>query len=521
MLFNSYEFIFVFLPLALGGYLLLSRYATTRVVIWWVFAASIAFYAYWSLQYLGLLLLSIVVNFWFSQRLVAGDDARRKHFLVAGIVFNLSLLVWFKYAGFVAANLSAISGTPLHLRDIILPIGISFYTFTQIAYLVDCHRSHRCETSFGAYGLFVTIFPHLIAGPIIHHTEMLPQFRRMNRLDRMWSNLAVGIAFFCIGLFKKVMLADSIAVYATPIFAAADAGVPVSTFEAWGGALAYTLQIYFDFSGYCDMAIGLGWMIGVKLPINFNSPYKSASIVDFWRRWHITLSRFLRSYLYIALGGNRRGPARRQVNLLATMLLGGLWHGASWTFVAWGGLHGGYLILAHAFGGPWTRTLDRVLTQAWTRRVNIALTMLAVIVGWVFFRAGTFAGAWTLIGAMFCLDGCSIPSALADAASLRRELQALGIRVDQDMILSQGLWARGWALVVALFLVTQNLPNSQELLSYRGADTDEHGEPRPSLPPRQGLRWQPDQRWALALAVAAALCVLSLSTVTEFLYFQF
>jgi D-alanyl-lipoteichoic acid acyltransferase DltB (MBOAT superfamily) len=519
LLFNSYEFIFVFLPVTLGGYLLLSRYATTRAVTGWVFAVSLAFYAYWSLPYLGLLLLSIVVNFWVSQRLVGGHDARRRRFLVAGIVFNLSLLAGFKYAGFVAANVSAIAGAPLGLHDVVVPIGISFYTFTQVAYLVDCHRDRRCETTFAAYGLFVTIFPHLIMGPIIHHREMLPQFRHMHRLERWWSDFAGGIAFFCIGLFKKVMLADSVAVYATPIFVAADAGLPVSTFEAWGGALAYTLQIYFDFSGYCDMAIGLGLMIGVRLPINFASPYQAASIIDFWRRWHVTLSRFLRSYLYIPLGGNRHGPVRTQANILATMLLGGLWHGASWTFVAWGGLHGSYLILAHVLGRPWTRALGRVLSPAWTRRANIALTMLAVIVGWVIFRAGTFEGARTLIAAMLCLDGCSLPSALA-AAPLRGALTTLGIRIDADTILLMKTWARGWPLLVILFVATQNLPSSQALLSYRGPDA---GDPRPPLPlaapPR--LRWQPDRRWAVALAVAAAVCLLNLSSITEFLYFQF
>jgi alginate O-acetyltransferase complex protein AlgI len=515
MLFNSYEFIFVFLPLTLLGYVLLARMASARAVVAFLFIASLAFYAYWSLKYVSLLLLSILVNYWLARRMTS-HAAVAKRYLILGVTFNLALLGYFKYAGFFAANFTEISGIALAVQQIVLPIGISFYTFTQTAYLVDCYRQRRCEVDLIHYGLFVTIFPHLIAGPIIHHAEMLPQFRVLNRLDQAAQHFSMGASFFVIGLFKKMILADSVASFATPVFQAADSGFVVSTLEAWGGALAYTMQIYFDFSGYCDMAIGLGLMFGIRLPINFNSPYKSQSIVEFWRRWHMTLSRFLRDYLYIALGGNRRGEFRRNLNLVLTMLLGGLWHGASWTFVVWGGLHGAYLVVAHVIGPSWTRTMSLTASPALVRRVNGTMTLLLVVIGWVFFRAGTFGGALDLLTAMFCVNGCSFPSSVAGAAGwVQHTMSALNIAANHDSVLSLGDWSIGVPLILVLLVISLKLPNSQELMSYSGTTHTDLGQATRSL------RWQPSLAWALTLGLAGAICILHLSRVTEFLYFQF
>jgi alginate O-acetyltransferase complex protein AlgI len=292
-------------------------------------------------------------------------------------------------------------GSHWDIGRVILPIGISFYSFTQIAFLVDTCRGKVREANVIHYGLFVTYFPHLIAGPVLHHAQMMPQFAYASIYRPRAGNLTAGLVIFCLGLFKKVVLADGVSPYADAVFKAADLGQMPSTPEAWIGAVAYTLQLYFDFSGYSDMAIGLSWMFNVRLPFNFDSPYRATSISDFWRRWHISLSTFLRDYLYIALGGNRRGAVRRYANLTITMLLGGLWHGASWSFVIWGGLHGLYLALNHGFRAMLG---ERIVTRldgsrVWTL-VAWALTMLAVVVGWVFFRAESLGGAQRILAAM-------------------------------------------------------------------------------------------------------------------------
>ena len=257
-----------------------------------------------------------------------------------GIGLNLGLLAWFKYANFLAASINNLAGTSLSFGDIVLPLAISFFTFQQIAFLVDAYRGLADEPNIGRYGLFVTFFPQLIAGPIVHHAEILPQYAQRDSIRLKADNLSIGLTIFAVGLFKKVVFADSMGAYADTVFQAAALGDTVSFVSAWAAAAAFSLEIYFDFSGYTDMAIGIARMFGVRLPLNFDSPYKSTSIIDFWRRWHITLSRFLRDYLYYPLGGNRNGTGRRYGNLMVVMLLGGLWHGAAWTFVFWGALHG-------------------------------------------------------------------------------------------------------------------------------------------------------------------------------------
>lgn len=400
MLFTTPTFAFLYLPLVLIGYFACGQ-RSAALAASWLFGASVFFYGYWMPAFTLLLLASIAVNFFVSQRIAAAHRSRRA-WLITGIALNLGALAYFKYANFFIDNFNAILGLDWHIGKVILPIGISFYTFTQIAYLVDTWQGKVNEVRPVHYGLFVTFFPHLIAGPVLHHSQMMPQFASpaVYRFDG--AHFSAGMAIFCIGLFKKVVLADGIAPYANAIFAPVDTGLHASGAEAWIGAMAYTFQLYFDFSGYSDMAIGLSWMFNIRMPFNFNSPYQALNISDFWRRWHISLSTFLRDYLYVPLGGNRKGRIRRYFNLGLTMVLGGLWHGASWSFVLWGALHGGYLMVNHAFRAMmqrlgWQTALDGSVAF---RILSWGITFLSVVVAWVFFRAETWPGAIRMLTSM-------------------------------------------------------------------------------------------------------------------------
>lgn len=360
MLFNSYAFIFAYIPLVFLGYFTLGR-RSHRLAALWLASASIFFYGWWDARFIGLLLGSIAFNYSAGYALARRSPTRPRALLGIAIGMNLGLLGYFKYFNFFLDNLNALTDAHFENPPILLPLGISFFTFTQIAFLVDAYQGKAKEFNFVHYTLFVTYFPHLIAGPILHHKEMMPQFAAAAGCRWNARNIAVGGSIFIIGLAKKILLADALAEFATPIFSAVHDGGQPMLIEAWIAALAYTLQLYFDFSAYSDMAIGLSLLFNVRLPANFESPYKSTSIIEFWRRWHISLSRFLRDYLYIPLGGNRKGPLRRYLNLLATMLLGGLWHGAGWPFIVWGGLHGCYLAInqlsRNAWAGRWTAKL--------------------------------------------------------------------------------------------------------------------------------------------------------------------
>ena len=394
MLFNSYQFIFLFLPVALIGYFLMGRLGNLAPVIW-LALASLAFYAVSNWQFVLLLLASIAFNYLIGLVLISPRLRRapRLAALTAGVAGDLLVLGYFKYAGFLAANLNAVFSTGLTL-DILLPVGISFYTFTQIAFLVDAFRGNVARYALPHYALFVTYFPHLIAGPILHHRDMIPQFERIEAKRPNPHLILCGLIIFAIGLFKKTCLADGIQPLVSLAF-----GPNVPSFDqAWIGALAYTFQLYFDFSGYSDMAIGISLMFGIFLPLNFDSPYKALSIIDFWRRWHMTLSQFLRDYLYIPLGGNRRGRCLRYVNLMVTMGLGGLWHGAAWTFVAWGALHGAYLCINHAWSNYGPAVAPRFAPLA--KLAALMLTFLSVVVAWVFFRADNMSTAIYVLSKM-------------------------------------------------------------------------------------------------------------------------
>ncbi len=509
MLFNSYEFIFAFLPTVLAVFFLIGRYGQLRLAVGWLVLASLFFYGWWNPSYLGLIITSVLFNYSVGIGLGRGAGRRwHKPLLVLGITANLGLLGYYKYANFFLENLNRLASVDYHLGTIILPLAISFFTFQQITYLVDAYRGETREYDFLQYCLFVTFFPQLIAGPIVHHKEMLPQFSHLAIYRPDAGNLSVGLSFFFMGLFKKAVLADGAAVYATPVFGAAAMGESPTFFIAWGGALAYTCQLYFDFSGYSDMAIGLARLFGIRLPLNFNSPYKAATIADFWRRWHMTLSRFLRDYVYIALGGNRRGRVRRHANLLLTMLLGGLWHGAGWTFVFWGLLHGTYLIICHL----WQALRPLPAMPIWSARL---LTFLCVVVSWVFFRAADFETALRILSGMVGLNGVTLPSAIGYRLGMAQPvLESMGVAYSlgggRQFVLTY-LWVGG-LLAIAFWC-----PNTQQILRrYRPAL-----DFKPTTPVTKRLCWRPSPAWGMVMGCATVMGILALSQVSEFLYFQF
>jgi len=406
VLFNSHEFLLLFLPVCLVGFLVLGRRSVITAA-GFLAIASVGFYAYWEPRNLYVLGASIVLNYTAGIALArtrgVWPEPKRKILMIAAVAANLALLGWFKYAGFAAENAAAL-GITWDPGAILLPLGISFFTFTQIAFLVDAWRGEAKEYSPLNYILFVTFFPHLIAGPIIHHKDMMPQFADPETYRMRPDRIAQGLMILAIGLIKKIVIADSLAPFADDAFASAATRAP-TLLEAWSGTLAYTFQIYFDFSAYSDMAVGLALMFGILLPWNFNSPYKAISIIDFWRRWHITLSRFLRNYLYYPLGGNRRGRARTYANILIVMLLGGLWHGAGWTFIAWGAVHGAMILVNHAW-----RDLRPVATSpSWQARLfGWTLTFTGISVAWVFFRAPDMATAEAMLSGLAGLNGVAL-----------------------------------------------------------------------------------------------------------------
>jgi len=402
MLFNSPVYIFLFLPVVVVIYYILNRRRLVTIGKAWLVLASLFFYGFWDTKYLILIISSMLINYATGTALhrtgrSRGSEAHpppnRRHVLICGIAFNLVLLGCFKYADFVLGNINSAVGTSFPVVGLALPLAISFFTFQQIAYLVDCYKADTQEYDLLNYCLFVAFFPQLVAGPIVHHREMMPQFMRIRAKVFNWRNLSTGIFIFSIGLFKKVAVADTFAIWANAGFESSSA---LGLLDAWGASLSYTFQLYYDFSGYTDMAIGAALLFNIRLPINFNSPYKAKNVREFWQRWHITLSNWLRDYIYIPLGGNRAGKYRTYINLFITFLLGGLWHGAGWTFVAWGGLHGAALVLYRV----WNRAgLRMPALLGWFT------TFMFVNFAWVFFRATSFEGAIRVLKGMAGLNG--------------------------------------------------------------------------------------------------------------------
>jgi alginate O-acetyltransferase complex protein AlgI len=508
MLFNSYEFLFVFLPVALSVFHILRQWRPS-LAIYWMLLCSLTFYGYWNPVFLPLLVVSIAANYTIG--LVLWRRPRRGP-LVIGIVLNLAALGFFKYTLFFATNLLGPDHVPEFIASIVLPLGISFFTFHQIAFLVDVWRGRTAPGRWDIYATFVALFPQLIAGPIVRYRQMEPQLRRIGDPRRRVGQLfLVGLVLLLLGLSKKVLFADSLAPYADGMFDYVARGYTVGFVDAWLGTLAYTLQLYLDFSGYSDMAVGLGLMCGLKLPINFWSPYKATSIVEFWRRWHITLSAFFRDYLYIPLGGSRHGAARRYLNLLVVMTLVGLWHGAGWTFLAWGFYHGVLLMISHTWRS-W-RTHGRVgspLQAAQPARREAprfaagtvlawAATFVSVSIGWVFFRAETMESAAVILNGMRFKEGFTGPLALIDSR----------------------LYWIGGALVAAGLAVATALPNSLQWVNrlVRNLGLGAYTPPARRCPMQvASLGWT----FGLVLGAMGYLAVATMSSAsTEFLYFNF
>ncbi|TCZ52267.1 MBOAT family O-acyltransferase [Roseicella aquatilis] len=489
MLFGSLEFVFGFLPAALIAYHLLRLRGWQTAAKLAMVAASLVFYGWWDPRYVLLVLASIAVNYTLGA-LIHGAAAPgpRKALLLLGLLLNLGLLGYYKYSGFFLQTLGGLFGVEGVAATLIIPLAISFFTFQQIAYLVETWRGQPPASNLLDYLLFVLFFPHLIAGPITHHTEMLPQFHEAGRGRLPAGFIGMGAAIFVLGMAKKVLIADTVAHFADPVFDAAARGTMLSAADAWMGALAYTLQLYFDFSGYSDMAIGIGLLFGIRFPVNFNSPYKARSIVDFWRRWHISLSAFLRTYLYIPLGGSRAGEARRYANLMATMTLGGLWHGAGWTFLFWGFLHGVYLMANHAWSA---RAGDRLRLP---RGLAWLLTMLGVIVAWVFFRAASFGAALGILGAMAGIAGDAGQAGLPD-----RQL--------------------GWLLIAIAGLIAVTQPNVLQVARYPQGLDEAASRVHPGFDLRR-LATSPALA-SVCLGLLAAACIARLPKPGVFLYFTF
>jgi len=469
LLFNSYEYLIYFLPVAAIVYFAIGARAAWPVR--WLVAASLFFYGFWNPRYIPLIAASIVVNFAIGRRISRAASGRR--WLAAGVAGNVAALGVFKYSDFILRSLAGTGLVPLVQWHLTLPLGISFFTFTQIAFLVDVSRRKAQEPSFDNYALFVSFFPHLLAGPIIHHSEMMPQFASPLNKRLAWENVARGLFLLSIGLAKKVLVADPL----VPLVSAGfDHAHAIGATAAWIAALAYALQIYFDFSGYTDMALGAALIFNIRLPINFDSPYRATDLRDFWHRWHITLSRFLREYLYIPLGGNRRSEPRVLLNLLVTFVLGGLWHGAAWTFVCWGAVHGLGLCCLRV----WSRAgyaLPRV--AAW------AVTFLFVTASWVFFRANSLDDAFAMLRAMAGRPAATIPG------------NAMSFEPIIDALIAQGPGA-ALAFAAGIALVFRRR-NSNALVREISAS------PMP----------------AFFTAAALVASVLQLAKVAPFLYFNF
>ncbi|WP_078414484.1 MBOAT family O-acyltransferase [Priestia abyssalis] len=483
MLFNSFEFIFFFLPLVFILYFLLLKCGLNTIAKLFLITGSLFFYAWWNIRYLPLILVSVFVNYMAGQ-LLTKQKISRRFVLLTGIIFNVSLLFYFKYANFFIENVNTLFHTQYALWQLALPLGISFFTFQQIAYLVDTYRGETKETSFFDYILFVTFFPQLIAGPIVHHKSLIPQFSQRENQKIRYSNLAAGFFVFSVGLFKKVGIADHFSLLASQGF---DQAASLTFIEAWAVSLSYTFQLYFDFSGYSDMAIGLALLFNIRLPKNFDSPYKALNIQDFWRRWHITLSEFLTKYIYIPLGGNRKGEIRTLIHIFLVFFISGFWHGAGWTFIVWGMMHG----VASIVYRLWKKTgvtLNKCI--AWLITFNF------VNAAWVFFRAESIDDAVKVLKGMAGLNGISLsinlfPVSFSNVMERFNipMVQQYGLMIDRTAVIGIVL-----GFIVVLFF--KNSIQLKERINY-------------------------DVRTALFAAFLFSYAIINLSRVSEFIYFNF
>jgi alginate O-acetyltransferase complex protein AlgI len=543
MVFSSAVFIFFFLPIVFIGFVVTQRLAgSRRVVLYWLIASSLFFYGWWNPRYLLLIAVLLAANFGASRAIAtARNSSARTFWLAAGLTVNLSALFYYKYMNFFLEVGNTIVGGHLHIEAIVLPLGISFFTFQKIALLIDTYYGRVQRLQFAEYCLFVLFFPQLIAGPIVHHAEVVPQFERLHERRANWNQVALGLAVFFIGLFKKVVFADSLAAGdVSPVFAATSAGATPLFLEAWGGVLGYTLEMYFDFSGYSDMAIGAALLFGIRLPQNFNSPFKAANIIDFWRRWHMTLTRFLTAYIYNPLslwltrrrlakglrgiGGPHTTPGAF-INLLLlptlmTMFLSGLWHGAGYTFIIWGLLHGVFLTVNHG----WRllvqrRTIQKKRHIRFSKPIGIAMTLLCVVVSMAFFRAHSAGEALSLLKAMFGGSGIQLPDTFGSWSSGH---SFAGCCTFLPRNGAYGHIHGGWHLIglAALLVWCLALPNAQQIFSRFDTALGSQAKEEPSIVP---LRFAFNWKWVAFMSTAALFSLLYVQSniAQEFLYFDF
>ena len=488
MLFNSYEFIFVFLPISFFIYFYLNHKRLTEAGKAFLVFASLFFYSWWNVAYLPIILVSMLFNYILGVSLAKNREqtkVSKKMLLTLGIMANLFLLGYFKYTDFMIDNINYwIFTEDIPNMNLALPLAISFFTFQQIAYLVDSYRGETREYNFLNYANFVAFFPQLIAGPIVHHKEMMPQFSNMKNKVINYKNISAGLFIFSIGLFKKVIIADTFSSWATVGF---DTAETLNFLEAWVTSLSYTFQLYYDFSGYTDMAIGAALLFNITLPINFYSPYKAKNIQDFWRRWHITLSRFLKDYIYIPLGGNRNGDFKTYNNLMVTFILGGIWHGAGWTFIFWGFLHGMALVIQRI----WNQLGFKMNTiLAWFITFNF------VNISWVFFRAKEWDDALKVMTGMFNFDTIVLPAKLENKLAF---LSQYGMQFDMNWLPNTtiDMWTFVW-LIIGFIFVLAFKNSTQQLDSFT-------------------LNY----KTVFLSGMAFLIGILSLNKVSEFLYFNF
>lgn len=451
MLFTSVPYIFVFLPAVLLGYFVLNKHHRYRTAIAWLITASLFFYGFWNPGYIPLILLSMGFNYGIATALNHKSRFRRE-ILSFGIFSNIFFLGYYKYFPFILDNLNRFAGIDLHIETTLFPLAISYFTFQQIAFLVDTYRREISQFDILEYCLSICFFPKLIAGPIVNCAELMPHFTDRHHRQIRYENISMGLFLFSIGLFKKTVIADFLAVFADHGF---DLSPPVDFYAAWLTSLSYTFQLYFDFSGYTDMALGSARMLNISLPANFNAPYKALSIQDFWRRWHITLSRFLQKYLYIPLGGNRNGDTRTYVNLFLTFLIGGIWHGAGWTFLVWGALHGAGIV-AHRM---WQKV--RLTLPPWLAWLS---TFLFVNFCWVFFRANSFSDAFKVIQGMLDFRSASLQGLIIFLADQSGFLSEFGFRLPISGI-ALGINTATLTVVILCFIVAGWGKNSNEIIA--------------------------------------------------------
>jgi len=490
MLFNSYEFIFVFLPVSFFIYFYLNHKRLTIASKGWLVFASLFFYSWWNIVYLPLILVSVLFNFSIAKAMEGFIESRKtflskNSLLKIGLLFNIGLLVYFKYMDFFISNINTALGSDIELLHLALPLAISFFTLQQIAFLIDSYEGLAKEKKFLDYAVFVTFFPQLIAGPIVHHKEMMPQFASVKNKVKNYNNIALGLFIFSIGLFKKVVIADTFAIWATAGF---DTAITLNLLEAWATSISYTFQLYFDFSGYTDMAIGAALLFNIKLPINFNSPFKATGIIDFWQRWHITLTSFITAYIYTPLVKSFKNLSihKAMVATLITFLIAGLWHGASWMFVIFGGLHG----IALVVNNYWKKSklkINKIL--AWFITFNF------VNIAFIFFRAKEWSDAIKVLGSMFSLDNIVLPDRLEYKLSF---LSSFGIEFGTwAEEISGSNWTAIWIIIGFTLVLIFN--NSIQRIN----------------------NFQFNYRTVSLTGFAFIFSILSLGKASEFLYFNF